>query len=109
MEIFEFFDKLALSKANQKMLNSYHIVKKIYSLSRQGEACKDKNDAGKTRCSVSLRGVRHRTLLACAEANSAQCWPVGSLTPCSVSQFWIFENFSKNQHVGPSVSEIFIF
>ena len=36
-----------------------HIYKKnLYSLSRQGEACKDKIDAGKTPCSVSLRGVR---------------------------------------------------
>ena len=37
--------------------------KKKYSLSRQGEACKDKMDASKTPRSVSLRGVRLRAVL----------------------------------------------
>ena len=44
-----------------------------YSLSRQGEACKYKIDAGKTLPSVSLNGVRLR----------------------SVSQFWIVKIIPK--------------
>ena len=39
-----------------------------------------------------------RAVLACAES-----------TPRSVSQLWISANVSRNQHVGPSFSEILIF
>ena len=39
------------------------IKKKLYSLSRQGEACWDKIDPGKTLRSISLRRVRLFALL----------------------------------------------
>ena len=43
-----------------------YLKKMLNSISRQGEACKDKIDAGKTPRSVSLRGVRICAVLACA-------------------------------------------
>ena len=56
--------------------------KKKYSLSRQGEACKDKIDASKT-----LRGVWLPTVLV---------------------NFGFLRVFVKNQHVGPSFTEMFV-
>ena len=62
--------KFCTLKSKQKRLGYIekiliYIWKIQYSLSRQGEACKDKIDAGKT-----------HTVLACAESDSAQCYPI---------------------------------
>ena len=69
-------------------LNNSHIfIQFLFSLSSQGEACKEE-----------LLPAKLSAVLACTE-----------LTPCSVSQLWISTFFSKNQHMGPSFSQIFIF
>ena len=52
-----------------------------YSISRQGEECKDKMCVGKL-CAV----------LASMESDSAQCKPARSPTPRSVCHFWNFNN-----------------
>ena len=56
--------------------NNYTICFKkiVYSLSRLGEACTDKIEAGKTPSSVSLRSVRHFWILENEIADSAQCY-----------------------------------
>ena len=54
-----------------EIINMY-FKKYIYSLSRQGEACKDKIYAGKTPRSVRLRGVLRQAVLVSAAADTAQ-------------------------------------
>ena len=49
-----------------------YFKKYIYSLSRQGEACKDKIYAGKTPRSVRLRGVLLQAVLVSAASDTAQ-------------------------------------
>ena len=49
-----------------------------------------------------------RTVLACADSDSAQCQPVRSLNRRSVSQLWITANVLKNQHVSHTVDIHFI-
>ena len=53
-------------------INCSHILKKKYSLSRQGEACRDKIDAGKTPRSVSQRGVTYFANLSAKTNRSAK-------------------------------------
>ena len=92
-----FFDKLAYLKKMLFYLEVFHLyLKKIqYSLSRQGEACKDKIYAGKTLRSVSQRGVRLRAVLVSTVSESVQCLPARSNLfreyRC-VSQLRIFKN-----------------
>ena len=67
--------------------NSSHIFFYfLYFLSRQGEACTNKTDAGKTPRSDGLRGVRLRSVLATLGFSEM------SLTLLSVSHFGIFGN-----------------
>ena len=44
--------------------------------------------------SVSLHGVWLLALFACVESDSWHCLPARSLTPRSVSQFWICQHFN---------------
>ena len=63
----------------------------------QGEPCKDKIDAGKNPCSVSLRGVKRSATFEFMENlsdDSPQCYSI--LDFCK-----IFENILKIQQMDP--------
>ena len=71
-----------------EIIHSYIYKKKLYSISRQGEACKDKIDAGKTPNSVSMREVWLRAVLVTFGVSRK----FNSLTPRSVSLHWAWHH-----------------
>ena len=119
LEIFKFLDPLKkLTKNVGLCWNSSHtgIFDYKFNIIYQG---KDKSDASKTRCSVSLHGVWLRAVLATFGFSKK----INSLTPQSVSlrRAWlrtvlvnfgflkIFENISKNLHLDPRFPEMEMF